>query len=238
MGDESLFDRVARFHDYEQENYAMMFFNTKINPVRELRPLTGMRDGGIKPPSALYGNNNRLKSVVFSNGINSPIGRIILVWQREKTTKLIRLILPSERFLLSTHRYTRGKDRSIDQLINAIHGYFDGSRKRLPLDRLDWSVCSTFQQKVLKHEWLIPYGKVSSYQNLAGSVRDTRCRRAVGSALARNPFPIIIPCHRTVRSDLSLGGYRGGLKLKRWLLEHEGVEFDASARILKKFFRD
>jgi methylated-DNA-[protein]-cysteine S-methyltransferase len=55
--------------------------------------------------------------------------------------------------------------------------------------------------------------------------------RAVGRALATNPFPIIIPCHRAVRSDGSLGGYQGGLAMKRALLEMEGVEFDARGRV-------
>jgi O-6-methylguanine DNA methyltransferase len=60
-----------------------------------------------------------------------------------------------------------------------------------------------------------------------------RAARAVGTALARNPFPLIIPCHRVVRSDGMLGGFGGGLKMKKALLEMEGVAFDRSGRVQK-----
>jgi methylated-DNA-[protein]-cysteine S-methyltransferase len=60
--------------------------------------------------------------------------------------------------------------------------------------------------------------------------------RAVGTALARNPFPIIIPCHRTVRSNGDLGGFGGGLKMKRELLELEGVQFSTTGRVLTDRF--
>jgi len=60
--------------------------------------------------------------------------------------------------------------------------------------------------------------------------------RAVGNALANNPFPIIIPCHRAIRSDRSLGGYQGGLEMKRTLLGMEGIEFDDSGRAVTDNF--
>jgi len=59
---------------------------------------------------------------------------------------------------------------------------------------------------------------------------------AVGTALAKNPFPIVIPCHRAVRSDGTLGGYQGGLEMKRALLEMEGVYFDTFDRVLTEAF--
>ncbi|MHA1663588.1 MAG: methylated-DNA--[protein]-cysteine S-methyltransferase, partial [Candidatus Thorarchaeota archaeon] len=61
--------------------------------------------------------------------------------------------------------------------------------------------------------------------------------RAVGNALARNPFPIIVPCHRAIRSDRTLGGFQGGLKMKRRILEMEGVEFDSTSRVKEEFIQ-
>jgi len=60
--------------------------------------------------------------------------------------------------------------------------------------------------------------------------------RAVGNALANNPFPVIVPCHRAIRTDRSLGGYQGGFKMKRTLLEMEGIDFDDTGRVAAKGF--
>jgi methylated-DNA-[protein]-cysteine S-methyltransferase len=75
---------------------------------------------------------------------------------------------------------------------------------------------------------------VSTYQRIAKYLGNAKGARAVGSALAGNPFPIIIPCHRAIRSDGTLGGYQGGLEMKRRLLEMEGVMFDALGRVVAK----
>jgi len=83
--------------------------------------------------------------------------------------------------------------------------------------------CSKFQQKVLRAASAIPRGKISTYQRIAKQIGKPKAVRAVGRALANNPFPLIIPCHRVIRSDGSLGGYQGGLKMKRALLKKEGV---------------
>jgi methylated-DNA-[protein]-cysteine S-methyltransferase len=87
-------------------------------------------------------------------------------------------------------------------------------------------------------ERTIPRGYVSSYSALAAHIGKPKAARAAGTALARNPFPIIIPCHRTVRTDGSLGGFGGGLPMKRALLEMEGVAFDGLGHVKKKFFWD
>jgi methylated-DNA-[protein]-cysteine S-methyltransferase len=89
----------------------------------------------------------------------------------------------------------------------------------------------------LRAEHGIPRGSVSTYQRIAKLLGNRNATRAVGGALANNPFPIIIPCHRAIRSDGTLGGYQGGLKMKRALLEMEGVFFNALGRVLTdKFF--
>jgi methylated-DNA-[protein]-cysteine S-methyltransferase len=77
---------------------------------------------------------------------------------------------------------------------------------------------------------------VSTYQRIARYLGNAKGGRAVGSALANNPFPIIIPCHRAIRSDRTLGGYQGGLEMKRTLLEMEGIDFDDTGRIATEDF--
>jgi O-6-methylguanine DNA methyltransferase len=82
---------------------------------------------------------------------------------------------------------------------------------------------TVFQRKVLLATAAIPEGSTSTYALLAAQVGSPRAVRAVGNALAANPLPWLIPCHRVLASDGSLGGYRFGLALKQALLEQEGV---------------
>jgi methylated-DNA-[protein]-cysteine S-methyltransferase len=97
--------------------------------------------------------------------------------------------------------------------------YMEGKRKQfsVPLDLPG----TPFQHIVWKELRRIPYGRTVTYGQLAKAVRRPEATRAVGAACAANPAPIIVPCHRVVASDGGLGGYRGGLWRKRWLLEHE-----------------
>ncbi len=91
------------------------------------------------------------------------------------------------------------------------------------LPRFSLEHVSPFMERVCTATLVIPRGKVTSYGEIAKKIGSPRALRAVGRALAANPLPIVIPCHRVVRSDLSLGGYTGGVELKRLLLEVEGV---------------
>ena len=91
--------------------------------------------------------------------------------------------------------------------------------------------CNPFQKKVLLAEYGIPRGRVSTYGRIARFIGCPGGARAVGNALATNPFPLIIPCHRAVRSDGRLGGFRGGIPMKRRLLGLEGVKVDGHDRV-------
>ena len=82
---------------------------------------------------------------------------------------------------------------------------------------------SDFQHKVWKQLQHIPYGKTISYLELAQQLMDEKCIRAAASANGKNPFAIVIPCHRVIGKDGSLTGYARGLKRKKWLLEHENA---------------
>lgn len=101
--------------------------------------------------------------------------------------------------------------------------YFEGSRREFDLP-LQLPTEQTFQVRAWKAMAEIPYGQTRTYAELAEAAGSPRASRAGGSACATNPLPIVIPCHRIIRSDGSMGNYGGGLDAKRWLLRLEGVE--------------
>jgi len=86
---------------------------------------------------------------------------------------------------------------------------------------LDLRLGTPFQQEVWKGLLTIPYGVTRSYKWLAKSINNPDSARAVGNANGQNPLSIIIPCHRVVRKNGELGGYTGGVQIKRYLLELE-----------------
>jgi methylated-DNA-[protein]-cysteine S-methyltransferase len=110
----------------------------------------------------------------------------------------------------------------LDALRRELDEYFEGDRRRfdLPVDR---SLLGPFAKKVLGRTSKIPYGKVSTYAEVAAAAGSPRASRAAGNALARNPIPIVIPCHRVLRSGGGMGGYAGGLDRKARLLALEGA---------------
>jgi methylated-DNA-[protein]-cysteine S-methyltransferase len=120
----------------------------------------------------------------------------------------------------------------VDVLADRIAAFLTGEDIRFSLEGARLDLCSPFQQKVLQAEHEIPRGKVSTYQRIARHLSHPRAARAVGTALAHNPFPIIVPCHWAIRSNGTLGGFQGGVEMKRALLEMEGVLGDGSGRVV------
>lgn len=100
--------------------------------------------------------------------------------------------------------------------------YFDGARTTFDVP-VDLSPLTEFQRDVLRECAAIPFGVVSTYGDIARAIDHPKANRAVGNALGANPVPIVIPCHRVLRTGGNLGGYTGGLHVKVSLLEHEGV---------------
>ncbi len=109
----------------------------------------------------------------------------------------------------------------LDPVAKQLDEYFTGHRRTFDL-ALDWSLSQGFRRRVLGHLATdIPYGKYASYAQLARMSGSPRAMRAVGTACATNPIPIVVPCHRVIRSGGTLGSYRGGTVAKRALLELE-----------------
>ncbi|MFT5171272.1 MAG: O-6-methylguanine DNA methyltransferase [Candidatus Marinamargulisbacteria bacterium] len=94
-------------------------------------------------------------------------------------------------------------------------------KSRILWQRLNLSAVTPFQLAVYKSLVAIPYGETRSYQEIAESIGSPKASRAVGTALAKNPFPLIFPCHRVIRTDGSIGQFQGGTALKKKLIERE-----------------
>ena len=110
----------------------------------------------------------------------------------------------------------------IDEAVAAIESYFAGDIAAI--DRIPVDLGGTeFQQKVWARLRRITAGSTTSYGELARALGSPGAMRAVGMANGRNPVPIVVPCHRVIASDGTLGGYGGGLPIKKWLLVHEGA---------------
>lgn len=117
-------------------------------------------------------------------------------------------------------------------LADKLEAFLNGEHVRMGLDMLRLDLCTPFQREVLRAEYAIPRGRVSTYGRIAARLGMRKGARAVGNVLAGNPFPLVIPCHRAVRSDGRPGGFRGGPSMKRKLLEMEGVGFDHAGRVI------
>jgi len=165
-----------------------------------------------------------LKYVTF----NTDIGWIGILGSAKG---LLRTTLPQRsaqevRQLLGDHiNYATRSPHLFKDLIERLRIYLDGHKVTFP-DELDLSGATVFQRQVWEITRLIPYSETRSYTWVAEQIKRIGAVRAVGQALARNPLPIIIPCHRVVASDGKLSGYSGGVKMKRHLLYLE-----ASARM-------
>jgi len=107
--------------------------------------------------------------------------------------------------------------RLFEDLMERLRIYFSGHEATFP-DELDLSRATAFQRKVWEITRLIPYGETRSYSWVAEQIDKPRAVRAVGQALGRNPLPIIVPCHRVTATNGKLGGYSGGVEMKRYLL--------------------
>jgi methylated-DNA-[protein]-cysteine S-methyltransferase len=169
----------------------------------------------------------------------SPFGPFTIVWKgNEPDLQLKRIFLSDpeqkseNKALISFLGLNLGSSSSITSLGNKIQEFLEGKDVEFNLDLLDFSLCTSIQEKVLGADFRIPRGWVSTYKRIANYIRVQNGARVVGNLLARNPFPIIIPCHRAIKSNGELGGYQGGINMKRKLLEMEGIEFSNSGKVL------
>ncbi len=128
--------------------------------------------------------------------------------------------------IASNHPDSVENDGLMPRVVEHIRGYFDGKPVTFDVP-LDLTSQSDFRRRVLQACARIPRGQMASYADLARAAGSPKAARAVGAAMANNPIPLIVPCHRVIRSDGQLGGFSSpdGLKQKKEMLELEGACF-------------
>jgi len=178
---------------------------------------------------------HRLRHIVRK----TRFGPAVILWEIRLDRPMVRQILisrPGQPAEISLKEQFPDSVSSscglIDDLAGRIEAFLDGADVRFPLEQVQLDLCAPFQRRVLLAEYAIPRGQVSTYRRIAAHLGVAGAARAVGNALATNPFPIVIPCHRAIRSDGALGGYQGGLAMKRAILKQEGVDIDERGRVL------
>jgi methylated-DNA-[protein]-cysteine S-methyltransferase len=157
---------------------------------------------------------------------DSPFGRLLLAQTKRG---LVRVGLPNQdtdQLLadLSARVSPRVLEApaALDEVRRELDLYFAGKLDSFDLP-LDWRLSSGFRQRVLRAIDRIPYGQTRTYTEMARKAGNERAVRAAGSACGSNPIPLVVPCHRVLRTSGALGGYGGGLPMKQSLLELEGV---------------
>jgi methylated-DNA-[protein]-cysteine S-methyltransferase len=156
--------------------------------------------------------------------VDSPFGPLLLA----KTPRgLVRVGLPNEEVeALLVDLAGRISPRvleapaGLDQERRELDDYFAGRRRGFELP-IDWQLSHGFHLRARQGIAAIPYGETRTYTDLARGAGNERAVRAAGSACSRNPIPLVVPCHRVLRSDGGLGGYAGGVGMKERLLEFE-----------------
>lgn len=158
--------------------------------------------------------------------VDSPFGTLLAAATRRG---LVRVAFPEEdtdavleRLAWRISPRVIEAPAQLEPIRRELDEYFGGARRSFEL-ALDWTLIGPFGRRVLRATSEIPYGGVLSYAEVAAEAGSPRGSRAAGNALGSNPIPIVIPCHRVLRTGGALGGYGGGLDRKRYLLELEGA---------------
>ena len=158
--------------------------------------------------------------------LDTPIGNLLLAATHKG---LVRVAFASERHervleALAAELSPRilAAPARLDAAARELDEYFAGARRHFELP-LDLALAHGFRRSVLEQLRRIEYGRTASYAAVAAAAGSPRAVRAVGTACATNPLPLVVPCHRVVRSDGGLGGYRGGADAKRVLLALEAA---------------
>jgi methylated-DNA-[protein]-cysteine S-methyltransferase len=169
----------------------------------------------------------------FFLDFKTPFGSVHLVWTSgHSSDSLKRIFLSSpektseELMREQFYGITRFSSPFIKELGSKITAFLEGAPLSLEAEPLSYEGCSLFHSACLQTERKVPRGKIVTYGLLAEAAGNATAARAAGAALSKNPFPLLIPCHRAIKANGYLGGYQGGTAMKKKLLEREGIYFD------------
>lgn len=177
------------------------------------------------------------------NFTRSPFCVIGIVWvDKGKNVKVTRIFLSEKgvnarrRVIRAFPKTSKKHNRKIDSILEKLKRSLEGKAVHFSSSYLNKYSCSKFQWSVILATKKIPRGKVISYKGLTNLAGLKNAARAVGNVMAKNPFPLIIPCHRVVNADGRMGEFQSGRSLKKKLLMSEGIKFDKKGRIPHEFF--
>jgi methylated-DNA-[protein]-cysteine S-methyltransferase len=156
--------------------------------------------------------------------VDSPVGTLLLAATDQGVVRVAYQLEHHDQVLQTLAERVSPRilyaPRRLDQVARQLAEYFEGERREFVLP-LDFRLAHGFRREVLSRLRMINYGRTESYSQVAAATGHPRAVRAVGTACATNPLPVIVPCHRVLRSDGKLGGYVGGLDNKAALLALE-----------------
>ena len=193
--------------------------------LRDAAPRVASGDEALAEKFLRRAEQEGLLDVAYAE-TDSPVGRLLLATTSRGLVRVSFPIEPSEKVLEelagSVSPRILESPAKLDEARRELDLYFEGRLQDFDLP-LDWRLTHGFYRKVLRATARIPYGQTRSYSEMAKRAGSPRAVRAAGSALGSNPLPIIVPCHRVLRTGGALGGYGGGLETKQALLELEGA---------------
>ncbi len=195
--------------------------------MNDVRKRLRARGSGRPPVDDLLARADREGLVdVAYDSVDSPIG-VLLVATTDKG--LVRISFPTETEGVVLDELARRVSPRVVKaparvaaVARELDEYFEGRRRTFDTP-LDWRLVGPYARKVLRATAAIPFGKVSTYREVARKAGNPAASRAAGNALGSNPIPVVVPCHRVLRTNGSLGGYGGGLDVKERLLRLEGA---------------
>ena len=176
----------------------------------------------------------RTREVARYGTMDSPIGQLLIAATDAGVVEITFGRHTSNQEFVA-HMVERGFDpipdqRAVQPVVKQLTEYFQGSRNVFDVP-VDFSGLSPFAKDVLQATAAVPFGGVATYSDIARRISNPGATRAVGNALGRNPVPIILPCHRVVPADHSIGNYTGGVDIKVSLLSIEGALLPTGALV-------
>lgn len=195
-----------------------------VDPLEQaLRAASGA--GGDPPGIGSAAAEAGLLDIAYAT-FDSPVGRLLLAASPAGLLQVAYLDDEAEldarlaRLAARVSPRVLAAPRRLDEPRRELEEYFSGRRREFAVP-LDWQLVGPFGRRVLTATAAVPYGSVRTYSEIAATAGNPRAARATGNALGANPLPIVVPCHRVLRSGGGLGGYTGGLGRKRTLLAIE-----------------
>ncbi|NPV04204.1 MAG: methylated-DNA--[protein]-cysteine S-methyltransferase [Syntrophaceae bacterium] len=176
-----------------------------------------------------------MAATFYEHPVRTRLCTAALIWSEDRRgPRVVRIFFPAVPGMIGAafpgaERKSAG---AVTKLGDELAAFAEGQPVSFDTALLDMGRVTPFQRKVLAVLAAIPRGKVMSYGGVAAKTGSPGGARAAGRCCAKNPFPVVYPCHRVIRADGSLGGFLGGLELKRALLEMEGIRFGKDGKVL------